>query len=233
MKPSVLFSLALAILTTGVFAEDAKVAFRTLCLGFSGDLNSVAIPGKEPGKFQEVPLYTGLSEVIEGRFADGEARFYVPAAGEGEAPRLVAKAKLGTSARQLFLFVPSGKEGKPAYSLKCYNDDLKSFGMGHVRAINASAVPVRFVISGQTTPAIPPGKHAVFPHSQKVNEYNMYPVVVEFLGKGDQWVKGQSVSWKSTDRRREVVVTMIDPKFNQPVVKMYGDVPPWVEEQQP
>ena len=101
--------------------------------------------------------------------------------------------------------------------------------MGNIRAINLAPVPVRFVLSGATTPEIPPGRYAQVPHSKQVNDYNMYPVVVEFLSATGEWVKGQSVSWKATDRRREIVLTLVDTHFKQPTVRMFTDFPPWME----
>ncbi len=101
--------------------------------------------------------------------------------------------------------------------------------MGAVRAINLSPVPVRFLLSGEVTPQIPPAKFAQFPHPKDVNDYNMYPVVVEFLSGNGQWVNGQSTSWKSTARRRDIVITLVDSKFKQPDVRMFSDFPPWME----
>ncbi len=179
-------------------------------------------------------LYTNVSDVTEGIFQTNEAAFFTESTGaDGKSIRtLVGKGRLAKSNRQLFVLVPNDKKGdaQPAYSVTCYDDDLRSFGMGHIRAINLSPVPVRFVISGQTTPQIPPTKFAQFPHSKKVNDYNMYPVVTEFLSANGQWIKGQSVTWKATDRRRDIVITLVDPKFKQPVVKMYTDFPQWLEE---
>ena len=146
--------------------------------------------------------------------------------------QLVAKAPLGKSDRQLFVFVPTNKKegnGDLPYRLVCYDDDVKSFAMGHIRAINLAPVPVRFVIAGQTTPQIPSSKYAQFPHATKVNDYNMYPVVVEFLSGNGQWVQGQSVGWQANDERREIVITLVEPKFNQPAVKKFADIPPWTE----
>lgn len=132
------------------------------------------------------------------------------------------------AARQLFLFVlGEGGEGKLPYQVFADDDDLKSFAMGSIRSINLAPVPVRFVLAGEVTPQIPPGRFAQFPHATKVDDYRMYPVVVEFLSANGEWVKGQSVSWKASDPKREAVVTLVDMKYKQPSVQNFADFPIW------
>ena len=212
--------------------EERKIEFRTLCLEQVGGIEKVVIPISGGGKSADIPLYTDVSPVVKGEFKTSEAAFYIEKAGPDGKPvlELVGKAPIGKSDRQLFLFLPGEKgEGKPTYQVRSFDDDTRTFGMGFIRAINLAPVPVRYVISGATTPEIPPGKYARFPHSKRVNDYNMYPVVVEFRSATGEWVKGQSVSWKATERRREIVVTLVDTQFKQPTVRMYTDFPPWME----
>lgn len=212
--------------------EERKIAFRTLCLERVGGIENVVIPVNGGGKSADIPLYTDVSPVVEGVFKTNEAAFYIEKAGPDGKPTLVlvGKTTIGKSDRQLFVFLPGEKgEGKPAYQVRSFDDDTRTFGMGNIRAINLAPVPVRFVLSGATTPAIPPGRYAQFPHSKRVNDYNMYPVVVEFLSSTGEWIKGQSVSWKATGRRREIVLTLIDTQFKQPTVRMFTDFPPWME----
>jgi len=231
MKSPALACLAWCLAISTLPAQATKVAFRTLCLQFAEGRDTLAMPGEKPGESKEVKLYTDISPVVEGVFSTPQAEFFAEVTGaDGKTTRqVVAKAPLGKSAHQLFLFIPSGSKDKLPYHLVCYDDDVQAFPMGQIRAINLAPGPVRFVISGHQTPEIPPGKHAQFPHSKRVNEYNMYPVVVEFQGADGKWVRGQSVSWKANDRRREIVVTLVEPKFKQPTVKLYSDIPPWLE----
>jgi len=224
-----LFALVLSASTA--FGQGRKVAFRTLCLDQAAGITEVSLPAAKPGEGAvTVPLYTAsTSEVFEGVFPTSDAVFY--AKGAGDKPVIAAKAPLAKSDRQLFVLMPGpGGEGKPAYIMRAYDDDLNAFKLGSVRAINLAPVPVRFVISGATTPQIPADKHAVFPQSSKVDEYSMYPVAVEFLSGNGSWVKGYSASWKSSELRREIVVTLVDGKFKQPTVKIFSDVPPWIEK---
>jgi hypothetical protein len=230
MKKFVLSILACAAVPT-LSAQTTKVEFRTLCIQLMPGLETLTIAGEKAGESTQVKLFTDVSPVVQGSFTSGQAEFFAETAGADGKPvrKAVAKGPLAKSERQLFVFIPTGSKDKLPYHLVCYDDDTKFFPMGHIRAINLAPGPVRFVISGAATPEVPPGKHALFPHSKKVNEYDMYPVVVEFKGADNAWVKGQSVNWKATDRRREIVVTMIEPKFKQPVVRIFGDVPPWLE----
>ncbi|MEO5917269.1 MAG: hypothetical protein ABIS50_23770 [Luteolibacter sp.] len=230
--------LALIISTSAIFAEDTrKVAFRTLCLERVNDIGTVIIPGSGPESVQKVELYTDVSPVVEGVFANQEAAFYVEkgVGADGKPIRvLVGKAELGKSDRQLFLFTPGEKgEGKTPYNVRSFDDDTKSFPMGYVRVVNIAPVPVRFLLSGEVTPQIPPGKFAQFPHSKKVNDYNMYAVEVQFLSGNGQWVSGQSVSWKSTERLRDIVITSVDLRYKQPSVQAFSDLPPWMMPQVP
>ena len=233
MKKPLTACLAILLLCHASHAQDArKVQFRTLCLEQMNGIDSVVIPTADGGVSESIPLYTDISPVVQGVFKTNQAAFYIPKAGPDGKPalELVGKAPLGKSNRQLFVFLPNkAADGKTTYQVRSFDDDTKSFAMGSVRAINLAPVPVRFVLSGATTPEIPPTKYAMFPHSKKINDYNMYPVEVQFLSGTGEWIKGQSVSWKATTRRREVVLTMVDSRFKTPVVRMYADFPPWLE----
>lgn len=233
MKKPLTACIAIVLLSFVSHAQDGRtVFFRTLCLEKLKEIENVVIPIADGGPSADIPLYTDVSPVVQGVFKTDEAAFYVVKTGADGKPALemVGKGTMGKSDRQLFVFLPGeGGKGKPTYQVRCFDDDTKTFAMGSVRAINLAPVPVRFVLSGATTPEIPPTKYAMFPHSKQVNDYNMYPVVVEFLSGTGEWIKGQSVSWKATGRRREIVLTLVDSRFKQPVVRMFTDFPPWME----
>ncbi len=233
MKHSRYLSITFLLFTVVSHAQEGrKISFRTLCLEQVGGIEKVVIPIAGGGKSADIPLYTDVSPVVQGVFKANEAAFFIEKAGPDGKPtlELVGKTPIGKSDRQLFVFLPGKQgDGKPAYQVRSFDDDTLTFGMGTIRAINLAPVPVRFVLSGATTPEIPPGKYAQFPHSKQVNDYNMYPVVVEFHSASGEWVKGQSVSWKATTRRREIVLTLVDSRFKQPTVRMYTDFPPWLE----
>ncbi len=229
---------ALAVLAAAVAtlpAQDTrKVAFRTLCLEQVKDLETVRLVSADESKEDpEIQLYTDISGVTEGTFKGGQALFCTEKPGPDGKPvrTIVGKTALTKSSRQLFVFMPGpGGAGKLPYHIFAYDDDLRSFPLGNVRAINLAPVPVRFILSGATTPAIAPGKTVYFPHSKKTDEYNTYPVVTEFQSAGGEWVKGQSTSWKSAARRRDIVVTRVDMTYKQPAVQFYSDFPSWKDQ---
>jgi hypothetical protein len=224
----------LALLTTaGPLAAQARsVEFRTLCLARVDDIATVVIPGDGTDASQKVELYTDVSPVVKGTFTTPNAQFFIEKGigTDGKPVRvLVGQAPLGKSDRQLILFYPGAKgAGKPPYAVRCFDDDTKAFPLGQIRAINLAPVPIRFNLSGATTPQIPPAKYAVFSHPTKVNDYNMYPAVTEFLSGSGEWVKAQSVSWKASDRRRVIVITTVDARFKQPSVRLFAESPPWL-----
>jgi hypothetical protein len=232
MRFSVFAALVLAA-SAATAQNPRKVAFRTLALEHAGDMTELSLP---PGKDGEapvaVPLYTAsISQVFETVFPAGKAVLFAKGGAAGEAPVVAAEGALAKSDRQLFILIPVAKPaaGKPAYQLRAYDDDTTTFKLGSIRAINLAPVNVRFLVSGARTPEIPSQRYAIFPHATKVDEYNMYQVAAEFRSGSGEWVKGYSASWKATDRRREIVVTLVDGKFKQPVVKVFSDEPPWVE----
>ncbi len=215
----------------GVQAQTRKVQFRTLCLQHVKDTTEVMLAAEkadQPGT--TVPLYTGsMSQVIEGTFTTTNAIFFGKAMGPDGKPVVVATAPLSKSSRQLFVFTPAKADAKTPYELQAYDDDTDTFKLGSVRAINLAPVPVRFVIAGSTTPQIPTGRHAIFPQSTKVDEYNMYQAAVEFLSGDGKWFSAYKSSWKASEGRRDVVITLVDEQFKQPTVKVFSDIPPWTE----
>lgn len=234
MKTILLAAAALLLANPSLLAQnERKVQIRTLCLGQVKDLEKVRLLlGDESKEDPEMVLYKEISPPVVVTLKSNEAVFGTVTTGaDGKPVRTVAaRVTLGKGAQQLLVFVPSGGgEGKLPYNVVAYDDDLKTFPLGNVRAINFAPVPVRFVLSGAVTPQIPPGKYAQFPHPTKRDEYNMYSVVTEFQSAGGEWVKGQSTSWKATDRRREIVVTLVDMQYKQPTVQFFSDFPPTAE----
>lgn len=223
----------LAVCATALNAQQSrKIQFRTLCLEQVPGLEKVLLStDKDPAKNKEISLYTDLSPVVEGVFKGDEAVFYTMKSGDdGISTRVeVGKTTMGNSDHQLFLFLPGGEDdGKLAYQVQAFDDDVKSFELGSIRAINLASLPVRFVMPESTLPLISPGGSAQFPHAKNADDYNMYPVSVEFQAAGGEWVKAQAVNWKANDRRREIIVMQNDGKSKQPTVKMFSDVPPWL-----
>jgi len=211
--------------------EVRKVKFRTLCFAHAKGITELTIPAakaSQPGV--AVPLYTAsISPVIEGSFATPDAVFYGKATGADGKPAVAAKVPLGKSARQLFFFMPA-KEGSPTpYEVRVFEDDTDAFKLGSIRAINLAPNPVRFTLGEVEQPEIAVGQSIIFPQAAKKDEFNMYPVTLAFPDAQGKWAKVYSATWKASNERREIVVTLVDEQFKQPTVKVYPDIPPWAE----
>ena len=222
---SVLILLSAAAASAG---ETRKIAFRTLCIRQLPKLAEVSLPSAKPGgKPLSVPLYKlSISQVVEAEFSDDMAEFQAPGKNG-----TVARGKLAKSKRQLLVFVPvEAEDGPPRYEIHAFDDDLKSFKMGSILASNLAPEPVRITMAGKVMPPLPASGHAVYPQPKEVNDYNMYPAIVEFQGEGEEWTKAYSAGWKASDRRREIVITQVDGETRRPAVKMIADNPPWLDE---
>lgn len=223
--------LLTAVASPHLEARTRKVSFRTLCIGFSGDLPTLNLPAGK-GKVTEVQLYSDLSPVTEASFATADAAFYgeEKPAEKGKPTRAIAAtAPLAKSDRQLFIFMPNAKAGdeEPAYTLHCYDDDLKAIPLGKIHVINLSTKTLRFTLAGKEGSEIKPEDQTVLSHAKELNEYDMYPVVVEYKNADGEWTRALSVDWKSTDRRRDIVIALDAPDGGDPMVKLFPDDPPW------
>lgn len=229
---SIVATFTLLALSTLAAQAQRKVLFRTLCLEHRDGVTEAFAPSANPEQPHKVPLYTsGISPVFETTFPTSDAALFVDTTDANGKPqrKIVAKGSLANGERQLFILIPSTEKDGPTYQIRAYPDDTKAFALGSVMALNLSPVPIRFEISGSTTPEVPANKVALFPTPKKVNEYNMYPVAVEFKSGNGQWIRGQSTSWKASERKRDIVVTLVDMKFKQPQVRLFTDIPPWTD----
>lgn len=212
-------------------AQDVrKVAFRTLGLEPLPGLTEVHLPAATPkGKAVAVPiLETSLSPVVEGEFKGDEAVFYAKA---GDTSTPVAKGKLAKSKRQVLFFRPvTNEQGEGNnYEILAFDDDVVDFKLGSVRAINLSPKEIRLNMAGKEMPSVQPGGSVVYPQAKGADEFGMYPVAVEAKGDGGAWAKVYSASWKASDRRREIVFIEHEERFNQWVIKLLSDDPPWLQ----
>ncbi len=236
MRPIPLSAAALVLSVAIASAQGArKVAFRTLCPEPLPGVTELWLPAATPkGEAVSVPLYAGApSQVVEGNFKGDDAVFFAiaPDPAAKTAPTPAARGKLGKSKRQLLVFLPStAGEGAPDYEIRAFDDDTTDFKLGSVRAINLSPQPVRFTMAEVTLPAIPASEHAQFPAPKKADEYGMYAVSVELQEDGGNWRQVYSASWKTSDRRREIVFVQIDGKSKLPMVKLVNDDPPWLDQ---
>ena len=140
----------------------------------------------------------------------------------------MGKAKLGKSARQLFVFAPNvDAKSESPYRVLAFDDDEKSFPMATVRAINLASVPVRYDFSGGVQVEIAPGQSLQLPQAKEVNEYNLYHVTVNYKNAAGEWVESSTTNWKSSEKKREIAVTEFSNDSQTLTVRLYGDLPPW------
>lgn len=225
--------LLIATLEMSSAGGDRKVKFRTLCIERVEDVEKVVIGGSgKQAKAQEVALYTDLSPVIDAVFETDEAVFYGEKTGaDGTVERTpVGKAKLGQSGRQLFVFTPNeDSEEELPYRVLAFDDDEKSFPVGNVRAINLASVPVRYALSEADQVEVAAGESVQLPHPSEVNDYNLYPVTVEYKIDDGEWVLGKATNWKASNEKREISVTSFSADRKMLTVRLYGDLPPWLD----
>lgn len=216
-------------------SEGRVVKFRVLCYEHVGETLSGMVMD-ESGKPREVDFYTGgFGPQGSGRFTDGKARFFVETTGPDGKPKrtIIAEGNLVESAVQMFLLFPEKNEGGLVYRVHAFDDLEKSFPMGSTRVINLAAQPVRFTLAGAVMPVIKPGGLQTFPQVKAVDEWNMFSANIDFGVENDQWVTVATQSWKSSDRKRDWVITHVDPLTRAPAIRLYQDIPPWREVQIP
>jgi hypothetical protein len=228
-----LAAASLVCLVSARGQEARTVTFRAMCYQHMGEVTEVTLPAPGGEGSTRIPLPTsGFSPEFKAAFTGGVARFTVdatnPATGKSE-PKVIAEGKLASGERQVFLLLPS-PEKSLVYRIHAMNDDEKSFPMGGTRVLNLAALKIRLNLAGADLPPIPPGDTVVYPMVKKADEWGMYTARIDFdNGKGG-WVPVATQSWKASDRKRDMVITMLDPKTRQPSIRLYQDIPPWREE---
>lgn len=227
----ILASLIAAACCLAPAARADTIKFRTLCFRHNQDIKKVFAPGKEEGGMIEVPLYTSTySDLAEMRTIDGQAKFYLEnpdATDPKDAYREIASARV-TGKQMLFLFLPKEKDSPAPYQVTPMSDDTRSFPWGHLRIVNLSPSPVRFHLgehSGKSAIQLDPGKIRDVGKIRKLNQYNLYNVVVEFANK-DGFIPVSNTRWKCAEGKRDIAIAFIEPTSKQPVVNLYKDVRP-------
>lgn len=233
LKTTLFATVSFVSLISAQAQEGRAVTFRAMCYQHMGEVTEVSLPSPGGEGKTQIPLPTsGFTPDIKATFADGLARFTVdktdPTTGKS-GPTVVAEGKLASGERQVFLLLPS-PDKKLVYRVYAMNDDEKTFPMGATRVMNLASLKIRLNLAGADLPPIPPGEVVVYPPVKKVDEWGMYTARIDFdNGKGG-WVPVSTQSWKTSDRKRDLVITMLDPKTRQPSIRLYQDIPPWRQE---
>lgn len=231
--PAIILSFTLLVPSLATAQQDAGrvVKFRVLCYEhIEGTLGANVMA--ENGNPVAVDFYTGgFGPQLNGRFTDGKARFFVESPGPDGKPKrtVVAEGNLVDSAVQMFLLFPEKKEQGSHYRILAFDDQEKSFPMGSTRVINLAAQPVRMTFAGAVMPPIKPGGVQTFPQVKAVDEWNMFTANIDLGLEDGQWATIATQSWKASDRKRDWVITHVDPLTRSPAIRLYQDIPPWRE----
>ncbi|BCU75733.1 hypothetical protein llg_04480 [Luteolibacter sp. LG18] len=230
--PRLLLAWACALFPFIAAAQNpgTNVSFRVLCFDHNKGMTKVYVPlaGGKEGK-TEVPLYTNdFSDLIDTTFPGDKAFFFTEEDGPAGKPvrRVVAEAPLLKVARQAIVLLPAPAGDPMTYRALCFDDSGDSFPMGGTRVINLSPFPIRLNLAGADLPPIKPEGAQLYPQVKAVDEWNMYNARVDFFVK-EAWVAVANQSWKAVDRKRDWVITSMDPNSRQPVIRLYQDIPPW------
>ena len=212
--------------------QDARtVKFRVICYEHAREVVKGFVTGANGDK-QEVEFLTGgFGPQLTGKFAGGKVRFYEEKPGsDGKQVRtVVGEGNLTESAVQMFLLLPETKPNSPTYRILAFDDLETSFPMGSTRVINLAPFPIRLNLAGADLEPIKSGGMKVYPQVKAVDEWNMYTARIDFGVAAGQWVPVATQSWKASDRKRDWVITHIDPASQSPAIRLYQDIPPWRE----
>lgn len=212
-------------------AVTTEIRFRTLCFRCQEQFKEVLAAGADGKTMLPVPLFTVYSLSATLPITDGRAVFVLP---DGKTPdgkpkyKPLASVQVPPVAEVLFLFLPAGKDVRQPYEVVALADDPHSFPWGGVRMLNLAKVPVRFHLgeySGSKARTVKPGGVDMVSRVRKVDEFNMYNVVVEF-GTAEGFVPVSNTRWKSVAGKRDLVIAYLDPETRRPLVNIYKDVEP-------
>lgn len=207
------------------------VKFRVLCYEHAKETTKAFVLGATGDKQQVEFLTGGFGPQLSGKFAGDKVRFYAENPGsDGKLVRsVVAEGTLGPSAVQMFLLLPESKAGGPIYRVLAFDDLEAAFPMGSTRVINLAPFAIRLNLAGKDLEPIKAGGMKVYPQVKAVDEWNMFSARIDFGVGADQWEPAATQSWKASDRKRDWVITHIDPASQTPAIRLYQDIPPWRE----
>ena len=212
-------------------AATAEIRFRTLCFRYQDPFKEVLAAGADGKTMLPVPLFTVYSLSATLTTTDGRAVFVLS---DGKTPdgkpkyKPLASVVVPPVKEVLFLFLPAGKDAKQPYQVVAMPDDPRSFPWGNVRLLNLAKVPVRFHLgdySGSKARTVKSGGVDMVDRIRKVDDFNMYNVVVEF-GTAEAFIPVSNTRWKSVAGKRDLVIAYLDPESRKPLVNFYKDVEP-------
>ncbi len=211
-------------------AGARDVSFRVLCLEHTRDILEAQAPAPNGGTV-EVSLFTGgFGPQLKARFPSDKAVLFIqedPA--DPATRRMVAEGTLVDSPMQLLLLVPNPDSAATPYRILAFDDREGAFPMGGTRVINFAALPIRLTLANAEMKPVPPGGNQVYPMVRVADEWNMFPATLSFGLPDGRWVEAATQSWKASDRKRDWVIVNLDPATRSPEIRLYQDIPPWLD----
>ena len=222
--------IAAVVLSIGLHAqENALIEARALCFQYVGDVKSVFVPGEKKDEMVEVPLFTSaMTEPFKMRATNSAGVFSLPNEDPEVPYKAMPGAKLPSSSKVLFLFLPSPEPEKAPYRVVALADDTRNFPYGAVRLMNLHSKAIRFHMgehNGARAIGLNPGKSHLVDGVSRVDDFNRYPVLAEYAS--EKGVAGfYNNAWRSVKGKRDLVIVYPDPSTGLPRLNHYEDAEP-------
>lgn len=227
------FVFAFALLTSSISSlqgqELRPVKLRAICFQHVGEIRKlVAVTGGEKPSSVEFPLYTtAICNEIDAFASDGMLHFAMEeGVVDGKAKyKTITTAKALPGPRQLVIFTP-GKSADSPYRCFVVDDSLENFPMGTTLAINLSVQAFQFAI-GEHVVVVNPGKIEKIPMAKKTNDRGQVSVVISVASQQDKsaWRAVNQTRWFTGTDKRDLAISFIHPKTQNPTVNCYADTP--------
>lgn len=216
--------------------KETGVTFRAVCFRHCGGLTSLHFRAQGSDGMKELALWTAeFTRPDRMKIADGKAVFYVPdtTPNAKEPFKPLASVAVPDSPRLLFLFLPAAAPatGNPApanpnanpYEILVMAADDRSYPLGQTRVLNLAPTATRISL-GEQQKVLAPMKTEIIPKPTRLNRYDQYNVLIEFL-RGEEWMRVSNTRWKSSDRKRDLVIIFLDPVSKRPMASLFQDAP--------
>ena len=99
----------------------------------------------------------------------------------------------------------------------------RRFPMGATRVINLASFPIRLNLAGARHAAHQTGRRPGLSAGQEGRRMEHVHRPRRLRSRTDQWVPVATQSWKSSIRKRDWVITQLDPATRQPAIRLYQD----------
>jgi len=214
--------------------NETNVTFRAVCFRHLGGLTSLHFRGAGNEGMKELSLWTAeFTRPEQMKIADGKAVFYVPdtTPNAKEPFKPLAAVPVPDSNRLLFLFLPAAvNEATPnpnPYEIRAMAADDRNYPLGQTRVLNLAPTPMRIQL-GEHEKIIAPTKGEILPKPTRLNRYDQFNVVIDFQ-RGEEWMRVSNTRWKSSDRKRDLVIAFLDPATKRPMANLFEDVPATID----